>query len=161
MIKRVVANFFFFQRWKTHFQIFQKFPRIFEIRPKSLMIAWKYIEAKFRFSSININFQLTLSVGRRPILEHAPLNLCGAKPSGQIISNQNGYCLWIYFYTFYFFEFLCPVCPSLRKSVRSKVGLMIFSQYQDYQAYKTKKSQIIHRVSVITCSPVPLFPTDE
>ena len=35
---------------------------------------------------------LTLSVGGGPILDHASLKIYGAKPSGQISSNQNGYC---------------------------------------------------------------------
>ena len=61
---------------------------------------------------------------------------------------------------FIFLNFLCPVCPSLRKSVRSKVGLMIFSQYQDYQAYKTKKSPINREYLFVTFKWDSLRPDD-
>ena len=66
-------------------------------------------------------------MGGGPILDHASLKIYGAKPSGQISSNQNGYCPLIHLYVFYFVEPLMKIKLTPRKNVFSNVVLDIFS----------------------------------
>ena len=59
--------------------------------------------------------QVTLSVGQRRDLAVSTLRVYGAKPSGRIFSDQNSYCLEIYYYVFYFFILLPKQLPELSK----------------------------------------------
>ena len=53
-----------------------------------------------------IFFILTLRIGPRRDLAFSTLKLNWVKARGQIFSDQNGYCLFIHFYVFYFFQLL-------------------------------------------------------
>ena len=53
--------------------------------------------------------------GGGPILDQAPSNFYGAKPSGQISSKQNRYCLLIHSYVLYFFLALDKIKSKAEK----------------------------------------------
>ena len=70
---------------------------------------------------------LTLSVGRVQYWTFLYLRLCGAKPSGQIFSDQNCYCLCIHFYVLYFFTLMLKQLLELRKT------LFLKCRFADFQ----------------------------
>ena len=80
--------------------------------------------------SPNSEISLTPSVGGGPILDHAPLNFYRAKSSGQISSNQNRYCLKIYFYVFYFFKPWTKNKAKAERKMSSQMSCRLFSVYE-------------------------------